>query len=62
MAVIITSKKICEKKWVSPMTKTLGEITEADAKAAGFKSLGAFVNDWLCKYGEWDPREVIDDG
>lgn len=41
------------------MAKTLGEITEADAKAQGFKSLGAFVDAWLDKHGEWDPREVI---
>jgi hypothetical protein len=43
------------------MTKLLCETTEADAKAAGFKSLGTFVDAWLDKHGSWDPREVITD-
>lgn len=46
---------------MNPMTKLLGETTEADAKEAGFKSLGAYVDTWLDKHEEWDPREVIED-
>lgn len=41
------------------MTKLLGETTEADAKAAGFKSLGTYIDAWLDKHGEWDPRQAI---
>lgn len=41
------------------MTKLLGELTEADAQAAGFKSLGAFVDAWLDKHGDWDPMETF---
>lgn len=41
------------------MAKTLGETTEADAQLQGFRSLGAFVDAWMDKHWEWDPREVV---
>lgn len=43
------------------MPKLLGETTEADVQEAGYKSLGAFVDAWLDKYGYWDPSEVVSD-
>jgi hypothetical protein len=41
-------------------TKRLCDLTPADVQALGYRSLGAFVDAWLDKYGYWDPYEVFD--
>jgi len=37
----------------------LGDMTEDDAHAEGFKDLDAFKAFWLKIYNRWDPAEVV---
>lgn len=36
------------------------ETLESIAKAQGFASLGAYVDDQIKQHGSWDPEEVLD--
>lgn len=37
----------------------LGQITEQDAKKAGYPHIPAFKKDWKHKYGGWDSRMLV---
>ena len=40
--------------------KYLGDITVAEVKAEGFKSMSAFIDAWLDAFGYWDPSEHLE--
>jgi hypothetical protein len=40
--------------------KYLGDITAAEVKAEGYKSMSAFVDAWLDVFGYWDPSEPLE--
>ena len=40
-------------------SKCLGELTPAEIKAEGYKTMGAFVDAWLDTFGYWDPQQKL---
>lgn len=39
--------------------KSLGDITLAEVKAEGYRSMGAFVDAWIDVFGYWDPQQSL---
>ena len=39
--------------------KCLGDITIAEIKAEGYKTMGAFVDAWLDTFRYWDPQQKL---